>query len=81
MELQKERFAISFNPRHRLLQVSLVVECGLGGGHLRRAEAPRADAAPDAAGPSAERRPQARRDRAARASRRLRRARAARQGH
>jgi hypothetical protein len=77
MQLRKERFSISFNPRHRLLQVSLVVECGLGGGHTRRADS----SASDAIETASERRPPARQDRrAVRASRRLRRARAARQG-
>ena len=41
MEPRKELFAIVFNPRHHLLEVSLVVECGLGGGGRPRAAAPR----------------------------------------
>ncbi len=42
MEFQRENFAIVFNPRQRLLHVSLVVECGLGGGpgQRRHAETP-----------------------------------------
>lgn len=76
MELQKERFAIAFNPGQRLLQVSLVVECGLGGGHLRRAAA-----ASDPDEKAGERRPHPRHGGAVRASRRLRRSRAARHGH
>lgn len=76
MELQRERFAISFDSRHRLLQVSLVVECGLGGGHARRAESAHEPAPPESA-----RTPAPRHEGAVRASRRLRRARAARQGH
>lgn len=76
MELQRERFAISFDPRHRLLQVSLVVECGLGFGHARRAES-----AFGTTRPTTERQASPRHEGAVRASRRLRRARAARHGY
>lgn len=36
MEPRKDNFAIAFDPRQSLLRVSLVVECGLGGGPGRR---------------------------------------------
>ncbi|HEX5708310.1 MAG TPA: hypothetical protein VFX96_13485 [Pyrinomonadaceae bacterium] len=84
MELQKERFAISFNPRHRLFQVSLVVECGLGGGGISsERRCGRTDAQLESPA-SADDRPAASpcRGRAVRASQRMRRrARVARQSH